>query len=127
MKKAMPARGVFHNWWGLSIALVSPVALANTGPMPPELILIVASLFLVIPGVALFAIARILISWRKRLLDGIWVVAILAGTGFGAMWLWAHLTIDEPRTLSSWPSIYISLVPVLGIWIVSKWGKKHEI
>ena len=102
---AVPARSIFHKWGALIAATAPLVAFANTGPMPPELGLIVVSLFFIIPGVAIFAIARILILWRKGMLRGIWVIDVLAATGFGAMWLWAHLTVSEPLTLSSWPSI----------------------
>lgn len=123
---AVPTRRIFLRWGPLAVVAVPRVALANTGPMPPELGLLVLSLFVVIPGVAIFAVARILISWRKGLLGGLWVVSVLVAAGFGGLWLWAHLTVSEPRSLSSWPSIYLSLVPVLGIWVASIWNKKRD-
>ena len=95
--------------------------------MPAELWLLLLSLFVVIPGVTLIAVARIFISWRKGALDGVWVVAIMAAAAFGTIWLLAHTFDSGPRPLSNWPYVYFSLAPVIGIWIASTWNKKREI
>ena len=108
------------------IGLFPLPALANTGPFPVELGLFFLSLFVVIPVLTLIAIARIFISWRRGLLDGLWVVAIIAAAAFGAPWLLAQLFISEPGPLSRWLSVYLPLVPVLSIWIASAWNKKRD-
>ena len=120
-------KSIFQKWQVFVIGLFPLPALANTGPMPAELGLLLLSLFVVIPGVTLIAIARILISWRKGLLDGVWVVAIMAAAAFGTIWLLAHTCDLGPSPLLNWLYVYFPLAPVVGIWIASTWNKKREI
>ena len=110
----------------VAIAAAPLTTLANTGTLPPEFIMYLASLFIVMPGITLFAIARTFIAWRKGSLGGPWVVAVFAATAFGGIWLWTLLADPKPLTLSNWPTVYLALTPVLGIWIASARIRKRD-
>lgn len=118
--------GALQKWQVAVIGLFPLPTLANSGPFPAELGLFFLSLFVVVPLVTFIAITRIFISWRRGLLDGLWVMAIVAAAAFEALWLLAQLFISEPGPISRWPSVYLPLAPVLGIWIASVWNKKRD-
>ncbi len=111
---------------GVAIAATPLTTLANTGTLPPEFNMYLASLFIVMPGITLFAMARTVIAWRKGSLGGLWVVAVFAATAFGGIWLWTLPADPKPLTLSTWPTIYLALTPVLGIWVASAWIRKRD-
>lgn len=101
-------------------ALAVPCAAHATTAFPPFLWLYLASLFVFIPVVALVALVRIGVSWRRGLLGGEWMIAAIAACGAGAAALWAAIDTASPvLTPANWPLIYLALVPVLAVWFRS--------
>ena len=116
---------VVRQFRGFAVTAFPQIALANTGPLPLSFGLAMVSL-LVIPGVAIFAIARMWMVWRKGRLDGVWVVSGLGAATIGGLGLWLLFTLAGPLSLSSWPLVYLALVPVLSVWAASMAATKRD-
>ena len=104
---------------------ISPLgASANTGTFPAEFWFYLVSMVVIIPGIALLALARVVILWRERKLGGVWVIAVSVAILFGAMWL-AEIVFTG-LSISNWIRIYMPVIPVIAVWVVAARSKKRD-
>lgn len=110
--------------------LIPLAAQAKTGPFPVFFGLYVVSLFVVIPAAALVLIVLIFMSWRRGTVSGKWVVAGIVAAAIPAGAIWVLTTTPRPiftLSESTWPLIYVALLPVAGVWLAAKWRRARAV